>query len=204
VSRPSPLNRRSLLDHLWQRFGEHRAMAVYVTVSGFVSIVLITSAASLTNAHLIFPALGPTVFLVFSRPMNPRSSPRNIVLSHLIGWLCGWGSLALFGLLREEAILVMTEFGPARILAVGLSTALTSGILVFFKLEHPPAVSTALIVSIGFLSSPVELVVLMLAVTLVTTQAIVMNRRAGFPYPFWSPSQSQGGEELSHRGHETS
>lgn len=204
MSRPSPLNRRSLLDHLWQRFGEHRAMAVFVTVSGFISIVIIASAATLTNAQLIFPALGPTVFLVFSRPMSPRSSPRNIVLSHLVGWFCGWGSLILFGLLGEEAILSMSEFGLARILAVGLSTALTSGILVFFNLEHPPAVSTALLVSLGFLSDPVELVVLMLAVILVTAQAIVMNRRAGFSYPFWSPSQSQEREELSHRGHEVS
>ena len=204
MSRPSPLNRRSLLDHLWQRFGEHRAMAVFVTVSGFISIVIIASAATLTNAQLIFPALGPTVFLVFSRPMSPRSSPRNIVLSHLVGWFCGWGSLILFGLLGEEAFLSMSEFGLARILAVGLSTALTSGILVFFNLEHPPAVSTALLVSLGFLSDPVELVVLMLAVILVTAQAIVMNRRAGFSYPFWSPSQSQEREELSHRGHEVS
>ncbi len=201
--RRSPLNRRSLLDHLWQRFGKHRAMAVFVTVSGFISIVLITSAASLTNAQLIFPALGPTVFLVFSRPMNPRSSPRNIILSHIVGWLCGWGSLALFGLLGEDADFAITEFGLTRILAVGLSTALTSGILVFFNLEHPPAVSTALIVSLGFLSSLVDLVVLMLAVILVTAQAIVMNRRAGFRYPLWSPSRSQDREEFSHRGHET-
>ncbi len=204
MPRPSPLNRRSVLDRLWKRFGEHRAMAVFVTVSGFISIILVTSAASLTNAQLIFPALGPTVFLVFSRPMSPRSSPRNIVLSHLVGWFCGWGSLALFGLLGEDAILTMTGLDLARILAVSLSTALTSGILVFSNLEHPPAVSTALIVSLGFLSSPVELAVLMLAVILVTAQAIVMNRRAGFPYPLWSPSQSQGREELSHRGHEAS
>lgn len=192
------------MDHLWQLFGEHRAMAVFVTVSGFISIVLITSAASLTDAQLIFPALGPTVFLVFSRPMSPRSSPRNIVLSHLVGWLCGWGSLALFGLLGEDADFAITEFGLTRILAVGLSTALTSGILVFSDLEHPPAVSTALIVSLGFLSSPVDLAVLMLAVILVTAQAILMNRRAGFPYPLWGPSRSQQREEFSHRGHENS
>lgn len=185
--RRSPLTRRSLLDYLWRRYWEHRAMAMYVTVSGFISIVIIAFATHLTDAPLIFPALGPTIFLAFSHPMSPRSSPRNIVLGHLVGCLCGWGSLAAFGLLSEESVLT-ARVGLPHALAVGLSLALTSGILVLFSLEHPPAVSTTLILSLGFMSSPSDLAVLMLAVVLVTAQAIVMNRRAGFLYPLWKPS----------------
>ena len=166
-------------------------MAVYVTVSGFISIVIVAFAAHLSGAPLIFPALGPTIFFAFSHPMSPRSSPRNIILGHLIGCLCGWGSLAALGLLHKESVLT-AQVGLPRVLAVGLSLALTSAILVLFNLEHPPAVSTTLIVSLGFMSSSAELAALMLAVLLVTAQAIVMNRRAGFLYPLCKPVQADG------------
>jgi CBS domain-containing membrane protein len=169
-------------------------MAIYVTVSGFISIVIVAFAASLSDAPLIFPALGPTIFFVFSHPMSPRASPRNIVLGHLIGGLCGWVSLAVFGLLSRESILA-AGVGAPRVMAVGFSLALTSAIMVLFYLEHPPAVSTALIFSLGFMTSLVELAVLMLAVLFVTAQAFVMNRRAGFPYPLWNPPA--GGESLN-------
>ena len=175
-------------------------MAIFVTASGFISIVLVAFAAYLTDVPLIFPALGPTVFLVFSRPLSPTASPRNIVLGHLVGCLCGWGSLAALGLLGEESVGAVGVDWP-RIWAVGLSLALTSAILVLSDLVHPPAVSTALIVSLGFVSSPVELASLMLAVVLVTAQAVVMNRRAGFPYPLWKPSrQSESTDQRRRAG----
>lgn len=159
-------------------------MAIYVTVSAFISIALITFAAYLTDAPFVFPALGPTILLVFSHPMSAVSSPRNIILGHLVGWLCGWGSLAMFGLLSNESILT-TGVNLPRVLAVGLSLALTSGILVLLNLEHPPAAATTLVISLGLMSSLVELAILMLGILLLTAQAIVMNRRAGFPYPLW-------------------
>jgi CBS domain-containing membrane protein len=197
-ARPSPLRRRSFLGYLWERYGEHRAMAIYVTVSAFISIALITLAAYLTDAPFIFPALGPTILMIFSRPMSPASSPRNIVLGHLVGWFCGWGSLAVFGLLSNESVLT-TGVSLWRVLAVGLSLALTSGIMVLLNLEHPPAAATTLVISLGFMTSLVELAVLMLAVLFVTAQASVMNRRAGVPYPLWNPPP--GGESInrSHR-----
>ena len=171
-------------------------MAVYVVVSGFISIVLITLVADLAESHLIFPALGPTAFLVFSRPMSPAASPRNVVLGHLVGWFCGWGSLVAFGLLGDRPVFTAGVDLP-RVLAVGLSLALTSGVLVLLNLDHPPAASTALIISLGFMSTPRELAVLVLAVLLVTAQAILMNRRAGFPYPLWKPP---GESESAQRG----
>ena len=161
-------------------------MSLFTMVSGFISIVIMAFAAYLTDAPFIFPALGPTIFLIFSRPMSPSASPRNIVLGHLFGCLCGWGSLATTGLLGQGSVLT-AGVGLPGILAVGLSLSLTSGLLVLFDLDHPPTASTTLIVSLGLMSSAAELAVLMLAVAFITAQAVVMNRRAGFPYPLWKP-----------------
>ena len=112
-SGPPPLGRQALLYLLWRRFGERRAMATYVTVSGFISVVLVTFAAYLIDTHFIFPALGPTIFLVFSHPTSPRSSPRSVALGHLVGYLCGWGSLTATGLLGKGPVLTEGSACPA-------------------------------------------------------------------------------------------
>ena len=71
----------------------------------------------------------------------------------------------MFGLLGKRSVLTAGVDLPC-ILAVGLPLSLTSGFLVRFDLDHPPAASTTLIVSMGLLSSPAELAVLMLAASL--------------------------------------
>ena len=60
------MSRRSLLNRLWRRFGKRPAMAVFTRASAFISIVIMAFVAYLTDAHFIFPALGPMAFLVFS------------------------------------------------------------------------------------------------------------------------------------------
>ena len=60
-------------------------MSIFAIVSGFISIVIIAFAAYLANAPFIFPALGPTIFLIFSRPMSPAASPRNISWATSLG-----------------------------------------------------------------------------------------------------------------------
>ncbi len=54
-------------------------------------------------------------------------------------------------------------------------------------MPHPPAGATTLIVSLGILSEPWQLAVLMLAVVLLTIQGFVINRMAGIDYPVWAP-----------------
>jgi CBS domain-containing membrane protein len=44
-----------------------------------------------------------------------------------------------------------------------------------------------LIVSLGILRQPWQLVLLMVAVILLTLQAFFINRLAGIPYPLWNP-----------------
>lgn len=76
-----------------------------------------------------------------------------------------------------------------RVGAAALSLALTSGLMVWFKVPHPPAGATTLIVSLGILRTPFQLSVLMLAVVALTVQGYVINRAAGIDYPIWAPRQ---------------
>ncbi len=57
--------------------------------------------------------------------------------------------------------------------------------MVLFRVSHPPAGATTLIVALGIISQPKELVVVEVAVILLTSQSFVINRIAGIPYPLW-------------------
>jgi CBS-domain-containing membrane protein len=59
--------------------------------------------------------------------------------------------------------------------------------MVWAAVPHPPAGATTLIVSLGILRRPEQLVVLMVAVALLVVQAFAINRLAGIAYPRWAP-----------------
>lgn len=43
----------------------------------------------LTDTPCVFPSLDPTAYLLFFGPLGTLSSPRNAILDHAIGLLCG-------------------------------------------------------------------------------------------------------------------
>lgn len=131
-----------------------------------------------TNAPFVFSSLGPTAFLFFYSPTAGTASPRNAFLGHLIGAAMGWLSLASFGLLDAGPALT-AGVSLQRVLAAGMSLGLTSGAMILLRTPHPLAGPTALIVSLGILTVPWQLAVLMLAVVLLTVQAFVINRPPG-------------------------
>jgi CBS domain-containing membrane protein len=50
-----------------------------------------------------------------------------------------------------------------------------------------------LIVSLGILTKPWQLLLLMVAVVLLTLQAFAINRLTGIPYPLWNPIKEKEG-----------
>lgn len=59
--------------------------------------------------------------------------------------------------------------------------------MILLRVSHPPAGATTLIVSLGLISRPRDLLILEIAVVLLAALAIGINRLAGLPYPLWSP-----------------
>lgn len=180
------LAKRARLPALMQQHDSTAVLGIFAFVNGVVAIGIMSCAALITGAPFIFPSLGPTAFLLFYTPMLPASSPRNSLVGHAIGAAAGYLSLVLFGLTNNAPALVE---GVAwhRVGAAALSLGLTSGVMVWARAPHPPAGATTLIVSLGILRRPSDLVVLMIAVALLVLQAYVINRLAGIPYPRWAP-----------------
>lgn len=75
-----------------------------------------------------------------------------------------------------------------------MSLGVTSGTMVWLHVPHPPAGATTLIVSLGILTEPDQMAILMLAVVLIVGQALVINRLAGIDYPWWAPHRSPGNQ----------
>lgn len=182
------LNTRMRLPWLTQHYARIPILALFSFINGCISIGLMSVLALITQSPFVFPSLGPTAFLFFYTPTAPSASPRNTIVGHTIGVLAGYGSLVITGLTTAGPALAVGVSWP-RVIAAALSLGLTSGLMVLLKSPHPPAGATTLIISLGILTKPWQLLLLMVAVLLLTIQALTINRLAGIPYPFWNPHQ---------------
>jgi CBS-domain-containing membrane protein len=180
------LARRARLSSLTERHDSTLVLGLFAFVNGLIAIGVMALVALATGQAFVFPSLGPTAFLLFYTPLLPAACPRNTLGGHAIGAAAGYLALVVFGLTGAVPALATSVTG-ARVGAAALSLGLTSGAMVWARVPHPPAGATTLIVSLGILREPDQLVVLMLAVVLMVVQGFVINRLAGIPYPVWSP-----------------
>ncbi len=192
------LFRRFQLRWLLAHYARVPILALFSFINGCLSIGIMAMVAVVTGSPFIFPSLGPTAFLFFYTPTAPTASPRNALIGHTIGVVAGYFSLVVTGLTMAGPAYAVGVTGP-RVIAAALSLGLTSGLMVLLKSPHPPAGATTLIVSLGILTQPRQLVILLLAVVMLTVQAFVINRLAGIDYPLWSPRRDPSGNPLRTR-----
>src|SRR5665213_2985538 len=176
------------LQRLLQHFPSRLVWAVYVCINGFVPIGLLALLALPTGSPFVFPSLGPTAYLFFFSPLAEASSPRNTILGHAIGLICGYAAFALTTAYAPP-FAIHGGVHAARVLAAALSLSATGAFMALLRVSHPPAGATTLIVSLGIISQPKELVIIEVAVILLTMQAFAINRLAGIPYPLWSSQE---------------
>lgn len=175
---------RLRLAWLLRRFSPRVVWSLYVLVNGFITIALLALLAVITDSPFVFPSLGPTAYLLFIAPQAKDASPRNTIYGHAIGLACGYAALVVTGSSALPFGVHAGVFWP-RILSAALSLSATGGLMVLLDASHPPAGATTLIVSLGIISKPKELVIIEIAVFFLVAQALVINRMAGLPYPLW-------------------
>jgi CBS domain-containing membrane protein len=180
--------REGLRQALVTRFSPDVGDAVYTFVAGGVAIAVSGLVAWLLKQPLLFPSLGPTVYLFFDSPTAPEASPRNTIIGHGVAIVIGFVSLCLFGLQSAPSIL-HAGVSPARVAAAALSVALSGAILHLVKAKHPPCGATTLIVSLGLLKTPEQLAMIAAGVLLLTTISWIINRACGSRMPFWAAKE---------------
>ena len=167
---------------------EERIVSTVAAMEGGAAILMISLAAWLSGLPLLFPALGPSAFLLFTKPFSPASSPRAILLGHGVGIVCGWIVWAIISLLAGEPV-SLAEPDLAVCASANLSFALTCLFLVRFSCPHAPACASALIVATGAMTGWSELLVMTGAVALLAGQGVVIHRLLGVNAPFWRESR---------------
>ena len=184
-----PLLERLRLKWLLRRFPSRMVLSLYVFVNSFVTIGALALLALVSSNPFVFPSLGPTAYLLFFSPLSKASSPRNTILGHAIGLTCGYLAFVVTGAGALPFGVHPGVFWP-RVLAAALSLSATGAFMVLLEISHPPAGATTLIVSLGIISKPRELVIIEAAVCLLVVQALLINRLAGLPYPLWNAAGS--------------
>lgn len=187
--------RRLRLDWLLHHFPPRLVRSAYVFVNGFITIGLLALLALVSRNPFVFPSLGPTAYLLFFSPIGKTSSPRSTICGHAVGLVCGYAAFVLTGAGALPFGAHRGIFWP-RILAAALSLSATGALMVLLDVSHPPAGATTLIVSLGIISKPRELVIIEVAVFLLVAQALVINRLAGLPYPLWNAAGSTKEAEI--------
>lgn len=166
-----------------------------VFAGSVVAVVAAGVVALVSKQPWLFPSLGPAIMLHLEKPRAPESSPRNTLIGHAVALLAGYGMLAVCGLTGHRSVLD-EGVSTARIVAAAGSLAVTAVVLLVLKASHPPAGATTLIVSLGLLRTPAQLLVAGCAVVLVTAVDWVFNRATGRPMPVWSAGTAP--EEARH------
>ncbi len=179
------LGTRFGLRSLQQRHDSRAILGTYVLVNSAITIAILSVVAMVTKQPFIFPSLGPTAFLLFFAATNVQAAPRSAFFGHLIGVIAGYASLVVFGLTTSAPDLEDVTWD--RVGAATMSLCLTLSIMIWLGVPHAPAGATTLIVSLGLLRTPEQLLILMVAVVLLIGQGFVINRLAGLPYPAWAP-----------------
>jgi CBS-domain-containing membrane protein len=169
-------------------------IAIRSFLYGGMSCVVLSIMAALTHTVFIFPSLGPSAFLFFVAPLSSGASPRNAIAGHAIGCVTGYLSLVLTGL-TQAGPAVSTGVTEPRIIAASLALATTCSLMVVLDVSHPPAAATTLLVALGILPHPEQLLVVMLAVLLLTGLAWIFNHLAGIPYPLWTLAHPVSSDE---------
>lgn len=170
-------HRRAVLTRAKERYGALGAAGYAFTLSAAV-LTATGCVGLLLHEPWLFPSLGPTVMLFFESPEQPSARPLNTLVGHLVGIGVGLGCLYAFGLAGQPS-------APVGGLTVGyvaagvLSVAVTTLVLTLLGLPHPPAGASTLIVSLGILSTPVQIVSMVGAVILVTGLGWGLNRLLG-------------------------
>ena len=180
------------LERLISRYSPKSVMAVFNLINSGLSIALVATLAAVTQEPFIVPSLGATAFILFHVPLAQPASPRNVLCGPFIGAVTGLLGRYLFGLQNAPSAF-LTGVDLSRVGAAAIAMGLTSCLMVVFRVVHPPAGATALIVSLGLMTNFEQLTVLMGGVLILLAHAFVMNRLAGIAYPLWS---SRAGSDM--------
>ncbi len=165
---------------------ERKIISLVAAVNGSTSILILTALAWLVELPLLFPALGPSAFILFSSPFSPAAAPRSVILGHFVAIAVGCVAWRLVSAATGYPVSLETGGWPV-LVSASMAMAATCLLLVCLTCPHAPACASALITALGAANGWVPLLGMAAGVVLLTVQAALISRLAGVSTPIWSP-----------------
>jgi hypothetical protein len=178
----------SALERLSRRWRSAGA-AWYAAILSLAVLAAAGAVGILTRMPWLFPSLGPTVMLFFESPREPAARPLNTLVGHGVGIASGWLCLVAFGL-RGHPAAPTAGLSPRYVAAAAVSVAVTTLVLTWIKLPHPPAGASTLIVSLGIIATGPRIAAMAGAVVLITAASWGANLLLGT-----RPSAASGADD---------
>jgi len=172
---------------------EHKVISLVAAVHGGLAILVISACAWITGLPLVFPALGPTAFILFAKPFSPDAAPRSVITGHVAGMTSGLVTRHLVSFVCNSPVSLEASGWPTFVSAA-LALALTCLLLVRLSAPHAPGCASALIIATGGVVGWLGLLVMAIAVVILTVQAVCANRMAGVNMPIWFPRREDAGQ----------
>ena len=97
----------------------------------------------------LFPSLGPTIFLQAVTPQEPAARLWNTLAGHAIGAAVGFAALFAFGAQHTPPVMSTEILSAARVAATALAVGATVALQLATRTQHPPAVATTMLITLG-------------------------------------------------------
>lgn len=141
---------------------------ISVTIKSGFFILVLSLIAWVLGAAFIFPSLGPTAYiLAFDQKLSHSAS---VVVG---GHACGifGGLISYYVVVDPYNLMMLSEAftSPGIFLGIGavFAIAITTILMLWFQVSHPPACATTLIISMGILPHWYEGLVILIAVIII-------------------------------------
>lgn len=132
---------------LLARFDEKKIIPLITGLNGGLAILTISLFAWFTSMPLVFPALGPSAFILFSTPLAAAAAPRNVIVGHCSCLAIGWVTWNLTSYLAGSPDGAQAD---SWYITVSASAALAASCLLLVRINcpHPPACTSCLVVAL--------------------------------------------------------
>jgi CBS domain-containing membrane protein len=177
--------REAGLPEAWPRRHGGLPDALWSAVTSSVLVAIAAIFAVGIHSVFLFASLGAIVHDYVERPLARASSPRCMIVGNAIALGVGYAVVALFGLARAPET-VHTSLPLVRACAVVSGLAITTFALVISKSVNPPSAATVMLVTLGIIRRPIDLVYVFAMIVVITIAAWLLNRFGGIRMPLWS------------------
>jgi hypothetical protein len=149
----------------WRSEGTQRRRkhAAYAALMSAAVMAIIGMLGFAFGAPILFPSLGPTIFLQTVTPNEASARIWNTLVGHAIGIAAAFAALFLFGAEHAPAAMSFGSITLGRIGATALAVGITIAAQFALAAEHPPAAATTMLITLGSFAADWQTVLLLAA-----------------------------------------